>query len=142
MKDVASHTELKTVFVHAQRIAAALCVPVGPRELLLAAVTAFPQLVVARAHDCGIEVRRLLWALREWGPIEAVDPVAAAASAVTPAARDLLAGAAAGVSSGACSTLIERLLDPAALACGEAAGAAPTQPADRTGAVLSRLKLI
>ena len=142
MRATASQRDLKTVFAQAQRIAAALCEPVGPRELLLAALSVCPGVVVDRARERGIEVRRLIWALREWGPINAVDPAMAAATIVTPAARDLMAHAANSGPEQSCSMLVQRLLDPATFGSPYVAEAATSQALDLTGIVLSRLKLI
>lgn len=142
MKTIPPQLELNTLFAQAQRIAAALCEPVGPRELLLAAVSVCPRAVVDCARERGIELRRVLWALREWGPINAVDPALAAGTSVTPAVRDLMARVANSGSDNACKVLVDRLLDPATL-CPDREAAPVESPAhDLTGMVLSRLKLI
>ncbi len=142
MGDAVSQADLKTVLMQARRVAAALGQAVGPREMLLAAVTVCPETVVARARERGIDMRRLHWALLEWGPIRAAGDAAAAACSVTAAARAILAGIGDGDRGQACSALVDRLLDPAAL--GPEPGPEPeTGPApDATSKVLSRLRLI
>ena len=143
MKVLASQQGLKTVFAQAQRIAASFCEAVGPRELLLAAVSVCPGVVVDCARTRGIELRRLIWALREWGPINTVDPAMAVATTVTSAARDLMTHAANSGSEQCCSALVQRLLDPATFDSPAAAEAVESRAlGDLTGVVLSRLKLI
>ncbi len=126
----------------ARQIAAGLRRPLGPRELLLAAVTVHPGLVISCARNRGIDVGRLLWALREWAPIPPADPASAAATAVTPAAGEALTYAAQSGKGQACSALIERLLDSGRACAAQAAGAPDDSRPDETGVVLSRLKLI
>ena len=138
MRAIVSQCELKAMFAQAQRIAAALSEPVGPRELLLAAVTVCPEVVLACARDRGIEMHRLVWALREWGPVNSVDPAIASATSMTPTARALVTHAAKSGAEQACSTLVDRLLNPATFGYDCVSGAAH----DVTGAVLSWLKLI
>lgn len=142
MRKVASQGELTAVLAAARQIAAGLRGPVGPRELLLAAVTTHPGLVIACARNRGIEVGRLLWALREWAPIPPVAPAVMAATVVTPAAGEALTHAARSGEGQACSALIERLLDPESGSASPAGAVPDDPPPDETTLVLSRLKLI
>ncbi|GEM_PF-3417820 len=142
MGEAVSQADLNMVLMQARRVAAGLGQAVGPREMLLAAVTVCPETVIACARRRGIDMRRLHWALHEWGPIRAVSDAAAATSSVTAAARAILTGIAEGARERACSALVDRLLDPAAL--GPEPGPEPEtgSTADATSKVLSRLRLI
>lgn len=142
MNAVTSAPELKAVFAQAQRIGAALREPVGPRELLLAAATVHPNVVVATARARGIEVRRLMWAMREWGPIDPVGPALVSDVDVTPAARAVMAEAARSGDGRAHQVLVERLLDPTLLDAGKGEPGASDPAPDATAMVLSRLRLI
>lgn len=143
MNGVGLQPQLRTMLGIAQRYAAGLRRgPVGPRELLLAAISTCPELVLSCARDQGIEVGRLLWALREWGPIPTVEPAIAAGSAVTPEAGGLVMEATRSAGGQACSALIKRLLDPATFDGGSTGEVAEGPAPDATALLLSRLKLI
>jgi hypothetical protein len=108
--------ELRAMVGRARRVAAAFRSSVGPRELLLGAAASQPRLVLDAARRRGIEVRRLVWALREWGPVGAVAPAAAAEVDVTAEAQELLREAAARPTGRQCALLLDAVLDPARLA--------------------------
>jgi len=132
---------LRPVLAQARRLAAAFGRPVGLRELFLALASIHPDLVVRHLRREGIDVRRLLWAMREWGPAGHVTPASAAEVPMTPEARGWLLEAARTGGPSACSALVARLTDPAALSGAPAdreAGGAPAV----TDVVLSRLGLI